>query len=48
MAVEAPATFSTEINQVASPYNKYSSMIDTHTSFKPKRAESLYEQVFGR
>jgi len=37
------------MSQVTAPYNKYSSMINTQTSIKPpKRAESLYEQVFGR
>jgi len=36
------------MSQVTAPYNKYSSMINTQTSIKPKRVESLYEQVFGR
>jgi len=46
--VEPKANFSTTMSQVSAPYNKYSSIIDTNTSFKPAKKESLYEQVFGR
>ena len=44
----APKTLSTKMSQVAAPYNKYSSIISTDTSFAPPKQESLYEQVFGR
>ena len=43
-----PATLSTDMSRVNAPFNKYSSMIDTHSSIKPKRTETLYEQVFGK
>jgi len=36
------------MKKVNAPFNKYSSFIDTHSSIKPTRTETLYEQVFGK
>ena len=41
-------TLTSDMHEVGAPFNKYSSMIDTHSSIKPKRTETLYEQVFGK